>query len=56
MTHQSTEIIKKGFKTLCRILKNKTNKKYIYIYIYQEKIQKDIAIVTPENTTTKEFY
>ena len=54
MTHQSTKIIKKGFKTLCRILKNKTNKKYIYIY--QEKIQKDIAIVTPENTTTKEFY
>ena len=53
MTHQSTEIIKKGFRALCRILKNKTNNKKKK---YREKIQKDIADVTPETTTAKEFY
>ena len=54
MTHKSAEIIKKGFKTLCRISKNKTNKKKKRKY--PENIQKDIAEGTPETTTTKELY
>ena len=57
MTHKSAEIIKKGFKTLCRISKNKTNKKKKKKKRkYPEKIQKDIAEGTPETRTTKEFY
>ena len=56
MTHKSTEIIKKGFKTLFRISKNKTTKKRKKKKKYREKIQKDIAEVTPETTTTKDFY
>ena len=62
MTHKSTEIFKKRLKTLCRISKNKAKKKKKKKQEKKKtrknraKIQKDIADITPETTTAKEFY
>ena len=62
MTHKSTEIFKKILKTIFIIKKKKHKKKKKKKKEKKKtrknraKIQKDIADITPETTTAKEFY